>query len=211
MACCEGDVCSAATGDTRYRRVLWGALAVNGGMFLAELIAGLAAGSASLQADAMDFLSDAVNYGISLSVVGLALAWRARAAMVKGISMGCLGLWVAGNTVWHATHGTLPAAEVMGIVGVAALIANGGVALMLYRYRRGDSNMRSVWICSRNDAIGNIAVLSAALGVFGTGTGWPDVIVAAVMATLSLWGAAQIIVQAGTELRNERRGAIPAE
>jgi Co/Zn/Cd efflux system component len=212
MACCNDDLCSAPPPrDTRYRRVLWVALAINGGMFLAELAAGLAAGSASLQADALDFLSDAANYGISLSVVGLALAWRARAAMVKGLSMGLLGLWVAGNTIWHAIHGTLPAADVMGLVGVVALLANGGVALMLYRYRGGDSNMRSVWICSRNDALGNIAVVLAALGVFGTGTGWPDIIVAAVMASLSLWGAAQIVSQASKELQGGQRAVAPAE
>jgi Co/Zn/Cd efflux system component len=115
--------------------------------------------------------------------------------------MGLLGLWVVGNTLWHAVMGTLPAAEVMGVVGVLALLVNGGVAFLLYRYRGGDSNMRSVWICSRNDALGNVAVMLAALGVFGTGTGWPDIIVASVMAVLSLWGAGQIINHAWNELR----------
>jgi Co/Zn/Cd efflux system component len=211
MACCN-DCTAPPPRDTRYRRVLWIALAINGGMFLAELVAGLAAGSVSLQADALDFLSDAANYGISLSVVGLALAWRARAAMLKGLSMGLLGLWVAGNAVWHAVYGTLPGAEVMGVVGIVALLTNGGVALMLYRYRGGDSNMRSVWICSRNDALSNIAVVLAALGVFRTGTGWPDIIVAAVMATLSFWGAAQIVSQASKELRKTARlSTAPAE
>ena len=183
--------------------MLWVALAINLAMFLTELVAGLAAGSASLQADALDFLSDAANYGISLSVAGLALTWRAQAALIKGASMGVLGLWVAGNTVWHVAHGTLPQAEVMGLIGVLALLTNGGVAVMLYRYRGGDANMRSVWICSRNDALGNIAVMVAALGVFGTGTGWPDIIVAGIMATMSLWGARQIITQARRELRGE--------
>ena len=177
-------------------------------MFLTEIVAGLAAGSAALQADAVDFLSDAANYGISLSVLGLALVWRARAALVKGVSMGLLG----GNTLWHAVVGTLPAAEVMGVVGVLALLVNGGVAFLLYRYRGGESNMRSVWICSRNDTLGNVAVMLAALGVFGTGTGWPDIVVAAVMAVLTLWGAGQIIKQARSKLRNRRalryRGGI---
>jgi Co/Zn/Cd efflux system component len=205
MACCDDDCCTTLLSrNARYRRVLWIALAINGGMFLTELAAGLAAGSASLQADALDFLSDAANYAISLLVAGLALAWRARAAMVKGLSMGLLGLWVAGNTLSHALRGTLPHAEVMGAIGVLALLANGGVALMLYRYRGGDSSMRSVWICSRNDALGNLAVALAALGVFDTGTGWPDVVVAAVMASLSLWGALQIVDQASTELRDRR-------
>lgn len=201
MACCNS--CAPPPRDKAYRRILWVALVINGGMFLTELVAGLAAGSAALQADALDFLSDAANYGISLSVVGLALAWRSKAALVKGGSMGVLGLWVAGNTIWHAFTGTLPEAHVMGAIGLAALIANGGVALLLYRYRTGDSNMRSVWICSRNDAIGNVAVMLAALGVFGTGTGWPDIAVAAVMAGLSLWGASQIINQARSELRSQ--------
>ena len=216
MACCSNDHCSPASQppDIRYRRVLWIALVLNGGMFLTEIVAGLAAGSAALQADAVDFLSDAANYGISLSVIGLALVWRSRAALVKGASMGLLGLWVAGNTVWHAVHGTLPQADVMGVVGVLALLVNGGVAFLLYRYRAGDSNMRSVWICSRNDALGNIAVMLAALGVFGTGTGWPDIIVASVMATLSLWGAGQIIGHARDELRSSDSrmlSSIPAE
>jgi Co/Zn/Cd efflux system component len=213
MVCCDCGDTSNPLNDTRYRRVLWVALALNLAMFLTELVAGLAAGSASLQADALDFLSDAANYGISLSVAGLALTLRAQAALIKGASMGVLGLWVAGNTVWHVAHGTLPQAEVMGLIGVLALLTNGGVAVMLYRYRGGDANMRSVWICSRNDALGNIAVMVAALGVFGTGTGWPDIIVAAIMATMSLWGAWQIITQARRELRGEaiRISTAPAE
>ncbi|PZR93599.1 MAG: hypothetical protein DLM68_00775 [Hyphomicrobiales bacterium] len=211
MACCNS--CAPPPRDKAYRRILWVALVINGGMFLTELVAGLAAGSASLQADALDFLSDAANYGISLSVIGLALAWRAKAALVKGYSMGLLGLWVAGNTIWHALNGTMPEANVMGAIGLAALLANGGVALLLYRYREGDSNMRSVWICSRNDALGNVAVMLAALGVFGTGTGWPDIVVAAVMAGLSLWGASQIINQAQSELRSQpgKLSAVAAE
>jgi Co/Zn/Cd efflux system component len=188
--------------DKKYRAVLWIALSVNAVMFAGELIAGLAAGSASLQADSLDFLSDAANYAISLSVAGLALVWRSRAALMKGMSMGVLALWVAGNTIWHAVTNTLPEAGVMGAVGILALLANGGVAIMLFAYRDGDANMRSVWICSRNDAIGNIAVLLAALGVFGTSHGWPDITVAAIMATLGLWGAAQVIMHARDELRN---------
>lgn len=153
---------------------------------MAEIFAGVAAGSASLQANALDFLGDAANYAISLGVAGMTLAWRTRAALAKGGAMIAFALWVLGDTAWHAFSGTLPRAEVMGVVGVAALIANGGVALMLYRFRAGDANMRSVWICSRNDAIGNFAVMLAAVGVFGAGTGWPDVIVAAIMGGLGL-------------------------
>jgi Co/Zn/Cd efflux system component len=204
--CCHHDHCSTdndskSLNSHAWRRALWIALAVNGLMFAGEIIAGVAAGSASLQADALDFLGDAGNYAISLGVTGMGLAWRARAALVKGLGLLLLGLWVIGSTIWHAVAGTLPEAEVMGVVGALALAANAGVALMLYRFRTGDSNMRSVWICSRNDVIGNLAVLAAAAGVFGTGTGWPDIIVAAIMATLSISGGWQIVRQARGELK----------
>lgn len=197
-----------------WRRVLWFALILNACMFAAEMVAGAASGSASLQADAVDFLGDAANYAVSLGVAGMALTWRARAALLKGWTLVALGFWVIASTAWYASTGTIPEAKVMGIVGIAALVANAVVAAILYRYRSGDANMRSVWICSRNDAIGNIAVIAAALGVFGSGTGWPDVIVAAVMAALAIIGGRQIILQAQSELRFERsRSAtiMPAE
>jgi len=209
MACCHDSACSSAApsdalDSPQWRRALWIALIVNAGFFVTEIIAGAAAGSASLQADALDFFGDAANYAISLGVAGMALTWRARAAVAKGGTMLAFALWVLASTAWHAYYGTVPRAEVMGMVGVAALIANGVVALMLYRFRTGDANMRSVWICSRNDAVGNAAVLLAAMGVFGTGTGWPDVIVAAIMGGLGLWGGWQILAQARGELRSER-------
>ena len=203
--CCNDHHCSSGAArldSPAWRLALWVALAVNAGMFLAEIVAGVAAGSSSLQADALDFLGDAANYAISLGVAGMALAWRSRAALVKGATLGLLGLWVLASTAWHAYAGTLPRAEVMGVVGVLALLTNGGVALMLYRFRGGDANMRSVWICSRNDAIGNLAVLLAAAGVFGTGTGWPDFIVAAIMAALGIAGGWQIVRHAWGELRD---------
>lgn len=192
---------TTALNDPRWRRALWIALAVNAAMFAAEMIAGFAAGSKALQADALDFLSDSANYAISLGVAGMALAWRARAALVKGGSLALLGLYIFASTLWAIWTGHPPRAEVMGVVGLTALIANGGVALMLYRFRTGDANMRSVWICSRNDAIGNVAVLLAAAGVFGTRTAWPDLIVAGLMAGLGLWGGFQILRQAREELR----------
>jgi Co/Zn/Cd efflux system component len=211
--CCNDHHCSDSRplDSPAWRRALWIALAVNAGMFLAEIVAGVAAGSASLQADALDFLGDAANYAISLSVAGMALAWRARAALLKGASLGLLGLWVIGSTGWHAYLGTLPKAEVMGVVGLLALLSNAGVALMLYRFRGGDANMRSVWICSRNDAIGNLAVLLAAAGVFGTGTGWPDLIVASIMAALGISGGLQIVRQASAEMRGTTPATVPAE
>jgi len=173
-------------------------------MFLFEIVAGLAAGSASLQADALDFFSDAANYAVSLFVVGRALRHRARASFLKGAAMGLVGLWVLGAALWHTVFRTLPHAETMGLVGIIALLANGVVLAMLWAYRSGDSNMRSVWICSRNDVLGNIAVLLAALGVFGTGTGWPDAIVAATMAGLALQGAWQITRHALREVQDLR-------
>jgi Co/Zn/Cd efflux system component len=217
MVCCNDSACSAAVSaapdGVRWRRALWIALVVNAGFFAAEVIAGAAAGSASLQADALDFFGDAANYAISLGVAGMALGWRARAAAAKGGTLIVFAFWVLGSTAWHALHDTLPQAEVMGAVGIAALIANGGVALMLYRFRGGDANMRSVWICSRNDAVGNLAVMLAAMGVFGTGTGWPDVIVAAIMGGLGLWGGWQIVTQARVELRSHDPApmGVPAE
>jgi Co/Zn/Cd efflux system component len=148
-------------------------------------------------------LADAGTYGISLFVIGMNLPYRAGAALVKGVAMGLFGLWVIGVTLWHALHDTLPNAVTMGAVGFAALVANAAVLAILWAYRRGDSNMRSVWLCSRNDVIGNFAVLLAALGVLGTMTGWPDIVVAAVMAGLALQGAWQVIGQSVRELRGE--------
>jgi len=203
MGCCD---CAPPerTITARYRRVLVWALVINAAMFGVEIVAGLLSGSVSLQADAIDFLGDAGNYGISLAVVGMALAWRARAALLKGVTMGLFGLWVAGSTIWQLLQGGVPDAATMGVVGFMALAANLSVALMLYRYREGDSNMRSVWLCSRNDAISNVAVLAAALGVFGTGTNWPDVLVAAVMAGLALTSAWSVIRHARSDLAMDK-------
>ncbi|MGA7457470.1 MAG: cation transporter [Methyloceanibacter sp.] len=180
---------------------MWAVLIINAAMFAVEVVAGLASGSASLQADALDFLGDAGNYAISLFVVGMALQYRAMAALLKGATMGVFGLWVMGVTAWHAWHGTLPEAFTMSAVGTAALIANALSFGLLWAYRSGDSTMRSAWICTRNDVLGNLAVLLAALGVFGTGTGWPDVAVAAIMAALALQGAFMVLNQSWSELR----------
>jgi Co/Zn/Cd efflux system component len=200
-SCCSHQPTSAVPAG--YRRVLWIALAVNATMFLVEAAAGLAVGSVSLQADALDFFGDAANYAISLSVLSLALVWRARAALVKGLSMGVFGAWVMAAAVMNIVGGGVPQAIAMGVVGFVALVANVGVALMLYAYRNGDANMRSVWLCSRNDAIGNAAVMLAALGVFGTGTPWPDILVAAVMAALALSAASETVGRALAELKTD--------
>ena len=201
--CCHDDSCSSpkTLDSPRWRQALWIALAINAGMFAVEIAAGAAADSRSLQADALDFLGDAANYAISLGVAGMALVWRARAALVKGASLAVLGLFVLGSALHAALTGAAPEPRIMGAIGLAALVANVAVALLLYRFREGDANMRSVWICSRNDAIGNVAVVAAAAGVFGTGTAWPDLIVASVLAGLGLWGGFQIMAQARGELR----------
>ncbi|MCK1451907.1 cation transporter [Bradyrhizobium sp. 35] len=193
--------------DAAYRRVLWTVLAINAAMFAVEVVAGLAAGSASLQADSLDFLGDAANYAISLLVVGMTLRYRAGAALAKGATMGMFGLWVVATVIWHILHGTLPSAFAMGTVGAAALIANAASFGLLWAYRHGDANMRSAWICTRNDVLGNLAVLLAAVGVFGTGTGWPDIVVAAVMSLLAIQGAVVVVRQASRELRIGRLAA----
>lgn len=198
--CCQTSRPDQHRNPPGYKRILWIALVINAAMFLVELLMGLAAGSVSLQADALDFLGDAANYGISLSVAGLSLYHRAHAAVIKGATMGGFGLWVLAHAVWQAVHGAVPEATTMGAVGLAALAANALVFILLWAYRSGDSNMRSVWLCSRNDVIGNCAVLLAAAGVFGTGRGWPDVIVAVVMAALAVQGAWVVVRSASREI-----------
>lgn len=198
--CCESSCSSSAPIPPRYRRALWIALGVNLAMFGVELVAGWGAGSASLLADAVDFFGDAANYAVSLFVLSMGLAARARTALLKGLTMGAYGFYVLGQAAWNGFNGVIPEAATMGVVGTLALTANLGVAGLLYAYRNGDANMRSVWLCSRNDAIGNLAILLAAVGVFGTGTAWPDLLVAGVMGILGLSAAAQVIRQARREL-----------
>ncbi|MDV7338038.1 cation transporter [Terasakiella sp. A23] len=186
--------------DKTYRRILWFALITNALMFLVELIAGALGQSLALTADAMDFFSDAANYAITLVVLGMSLTVRAKAALFKGICMGLVGLYVFYSSVSHIIDGTVPRAEVMGIIGFLALVTNVVVALLLYRHRGGDANRQSIWICSRNDAIANIAVMAAGLGVWTTTSGWPDILVGLGIAGLGLWGAGQIISKSYVEL-----------
>jgi cation diffusion facilitator family transporter len=202
--CCSG-VCASTKRpvDRTYRRILWIALVVNAAMFGVELFGGWASGSVSLLADAVDFFGDAANYAVSLFVLGLAPVWRSRTALMKGVTMGGYGLFVLGTAAWNLSAGTVPEASTMGTIGIAALTANVFVAILLFAYRNGDSNMRSVWLCTRNDAIGNVAVMLAALGVFGTGAGWPDIMVASVMGILGLTAARSVIAQARRELKSE--------
>jgi Co/Zn/Cd efflux system component len=194
----------ASENSQEWRRILWFALAVNAVMFFVEIAAGVSAGSSSLQANALDFFGDAVNYAISLGVLGMAVGWQTRAAFFKGATLVVLGLWVLGTTGWHLYIGTVPEVPTMGLIGFLGLVANVVVAVMLYRFRNGDANMKSVWLCTRNDAVGNLAVLAAAVGVFGTASGYPDYLVAAILAYLSISAGWQTLRQAFKEHQDHK-------
>ncbi|MBW9268580.1 MAG: cation transporter [Candidatus Thiodiazotropha sp. (ex. Lucinisca nassula)] len=208
--CCSSTQCTdgTAAAGPGFRKALWIALFVNLIMFNIEIVGGLYANSVSLLADAVDFAGDAANYALSLSVLSLGILWRARAALIKGITMGAYGLLVVGKTVWAGLYGDAPEAYTMGLIGLVALIANLSVAMMLYRFRDGDANMRSVWLCSRNDSIVNLMIILAALGVLGTETRWPDVIVAAVVSGLAISSAISIVVQARHEIATAEKTAL---
>ncbi|CRL12464.1 cation transporter [Phaeobacter italicus] len=190
-----------------YKRRLWLVIAINAAMFAVEMGAGQMSGSQALKADALDFLGDALTYGISLAVIGATLRTRALAALGKGVSLLLMGIWVFGSTVYQVFYVGVPQAEIMGVIGFMALAANLISVMLLARYKDGDANVRSVWLCSRNDAIGNVAVMIAALGVWGTATGWPDLVVAGIMAGLFLNSAFQILTQAVREWREEEAHA----
>jgi len=208
--CTGGQVGKADLADPRFGRILWFALVANVTMFIVETVASVLSGSVSLLADALDFFGDSVNYGITLFVLSLSMRARSRAALFKGATMGVFGIGVIGNAAYKAIAGTVPDALVMGSVGMLALAVNAGVAGMLFRYRFGDSNMRSIWLCSRNDALGNIAVMLAASGVFVTATVWPDILVAAVIAGLNISAARHVFRQATGELRLARARELSA-
>ena len=204
----SGDTCGHAQQfdgiSPEYRRRLWIVISINAAMFLTEMSAGLLAGSQALQADALDFFGDTLTYSISLAVIGMSLRVRATAAIFKGLSLFAMGLWVFGSTAYQVLVLGVPRAEIMGAIGILALAANVTSVLLLMKYREGDANVRSVWLCSRNDAIGNVAVVLAALGVWGSATAWPDLIVAAIMAALFLYSSMQILFQSWAEYRSAR-------
>lgn len=176
-----------------FKRALWWVIAINGVMFFVEMIAGRIGQSQALQADALDFFADTITYGLSLYVIGMSLKVRSLVALLKGISLAGMGLWIFGSTIYHLFIPSEPQAEVMGLIGFLALMANLISVLLLVRYRDGDANVRSVWLCSRNDAIGNVAVMLAGSGVWITNNAWPDLIVASFMAGLFLWSSVQIL------------------
>jgi Co/Zn/Cd efflux system component len=202
--CHHHDDHDASPGNVpRYRHALWTALLINAAMAVVEITWGWRAGSLSLWADALDFIGDAANYGASLAVLSAGLLWRSRLAWVKGWAMAIFGMGVLARAAWAVLNGEPPQAGTMGLVGALALLANVGVAVMLYAWREGDANMRAVWLCSRNDALGNVAVVIAAGAVAVTGSAWPDLAVAAVMAVLALTSARVVIRQARAEQRRQ--------
>ncbi len=197
--CCENTTFDGMS--QKYKNRLWAVIIINAVMFVVEMLAGHAAQSQALQADALDFFGDAMTYGLSMAVIGASLKVRASAALVKGVSLALMGIWVLFSTIWRVLYMGVPTAEIMGGIGLLALIANLTSVLLLVAYKDGDANVRSVWLCSRNDAIGNIFVMFAALGVWGTATGWPDLMVAFVMASLFMWSATQILQQGWAEFK----------
>ncbi|CUA96224.1 cation transporter [Thiomonas bhubaneswarensis] len=215
--CCHDDHCGSTASGTQdrsshpaWRRVLWMALCVNAAMFGVEVWGGLQAHSASLLADALDFAADAANYGLSLAVLGMALHWRSRAAWFKGASLLAFGVFVLARALWAVWAGQQPQAMTMGAIAVAAMLANGLVAALLYAWRDGDANMHSVWLCTRNDVLGNVAVLLAAVGVFGTGTRWPDLAVAVFMAALGISAGWKVMRLSRVELGGQAAQIRPA-
>ncbi len=199
-SCCGQDTQFDGVSNA-FKRALWLVIGINGAMFIIEMAAGSFAGSKALQADALDFLGDTATYTVSLYVIGMSLRIRATAALLKGLSLAAMGVWVFGSTAYQFLVLGVPSATVMGAVGVLALVSNLISVVLLVRFKDGDSNVRSVWLCSRNDAIGNVAVIVAAGGVHLTSTAWPDLIVAALMASLFLWSATQIVRQAWGEIQ----------
>ena len=204
-SCCPKGVPVFDGVDPRYKRILWTVIGLNGAMFVGEMLAGQLAGSQALKADALDFLADTVTYGLSLAVIGASLRRRATAALAKGVSLSLMALWVFGSTVYQTLILGLPKAEVMGAVGVLALGANFASVMLLRPYKDGDANVRSVWLCSRNDTIGNVIVMGAAVTVWGTATAWPDLLVAAIMAGVFLTSSIQILRQAWAEFGGDAR------
>lgn len=197
--CCEHD--HVVTVDKKYRKVLWIALVLNLAMFFVEISAGIKGNSLSLLADAIDFFGDAGNYAISIFVLGMSIKTRAKASLFKALCMGGFGIYVISSALIGLFNDKIPAAHVMGVVSFLALLTNVSVALMLFKYRDGDSNMQSVWLCTRNDTLGNIAVMLAALGVFLTDSKLPDLLVAFAMGVLGITASFRVIKKARSELK----------
>ncbi|WP_419852513.1 cation diffusion facilitator family transporter [Actinobacillus pleuropneumoniae] len=202
MACQNG--CSANTPthqSSKYKKALWIVLILNLSMFFVEIVMGVKSGSTSLLSDSLDFLGDSANYLISLIVLPMALSYRAKASMIKGLTMGGFGLFILMTTIYRVFYGEMPSSSEMSIVGFLALLVNVSAVLILLKFRDGDSNVRSVWVCSRNDAIGNVAVILAGMAVYLFQSKYPDLIVAFVLAFLALQASQEIIKRAWAELK----------
>ena len=206
---CPSDQIDGRGLEPVFRRVLWIALIANFAMFIVELVASRVSGSMSLQADALDFFGDSANYAISLFVVGMALTVRARASLLKGATMALFGTWVIGSAAYRGIVGSAPEPMSMGTIALLALLVNVAVAILLYRFRNGDSNRQSIWLCSRNDAIGNVAVMLAAAGVFASGSRWPDLMVALIIAALNISAALHVVRLAWMEIRTSHGECEP--
>lgn len=200
--CCENKSFDGTS--SAYRRALIAVIAINAVMFVVEMSAGVISGSQALKADALDFAGDTATYALSLMVIGASVRTRAFASLFKGASLALIALAVLGMTALRVLDGSPPEASTMGIVGFMALAANAASVVILLRWRDGDSNVRSVWLCSRNDAIGNVGVILAGGLVAFTGSAWPDLIVAVLLASLFLKSASAITLQATRELRADR-------
>jgi cation diffusion facilitator family transporter len=195
----------------RYRRILWIVIAINALMFLVEIGASMASNSMALRADALDFLGDSLTYGITLLAIGHSIRWRASAALFKGLTLALMGFWVLGSTFYRVFILGIPNEAIMGSVALMAFVANVTSVLLLLKYREGDANVRSVWLCSRNDAIGNLAVMIAAGAVYYSRTQWPDLVVAGLMAVLFLHSSTLIIHQARREIQENCLPPAPGE
>lgn len=204
--CCAQDGCGIDELQGRQSRILRIVLAINALMFIVEITAGLMAGSTSLLADSLDMLGDALVYGFSLYVVGRSDVWKAASALSKGTVMALFGIFVLGQAAYKSIHVQTPAFQAIGIVGFAALAANAVCVLLLVRHRADDVNMRSVWICARNDIVANVAVLAAAAGVWASGSQWPDLAVGLGIAVLFLRSAGGVLHDASRTYAEARAG-----
>jgi cation diffusion facilitator family transporter len=199
--CCEDKSCEIAALRAKHRRVLWIVLLINIAMFIVEGWAGLLARSTSLLADALDMLGDALVYGFSLFVLARSVLWQAGAALVKGGFMLVFGLGVLGEAAYKVFHPVLPGVETMGLIGGVALMANLVCFFLLYRHRDDNLNLRSTWLCSRNDLIANVSVLLAAAGSSLFASRWPDIVIGSLIASLFLGSAFGVLRQSIQALR----------
>jgi len=200
--CCVDKACAVDSLRRNQASILRIVLFINAAMFVVELVAGLVAGSVALLADSLDMLGDALIYGFSLYVVGRGPVWEARAAMSKAAVMGLFGMFVLGQLIYRLVYLQPPVVEAMSAVGFLALIANGMCFGLLWRHRADDINMRSVWLCSRNDLFANVAVLTAAGAVWITVSAWPDIAVGALICALFLRSSLLVAREARAQLRS---------